>query len=369
MKVPFADLYAQYRSIQSAIDGAIASVIRDTAFIGGSVVKQFEADFAAHMDMPYCIACGNGTDSLEILLNAYEIGPGDEVIVPAHSWISTAECVSNVGATPVFADTDPQTYTIDPAAIEALITPRTRAIIPVHLYGLPAEMDPIMELAARHDLVVIEDCAQAHDALYRGRKVGTIGHASSFSFYPGKNLGAYGDAGGMLTRDEAIATRARMIANHGQLTKHDHRIPGRNSRLDGMQAAILSAKLPYLAGWTAARQAHAATYETLLRGSGIQLPTVPAHMSHVYHLYVVQVPARDQVKQTLQQAGIETAIHYPTPLPLLPAYAQLGYHDVQLPVAAGYHSRILSLPMYPEMTGEMIAHVCTTLIQSIHVTA
>ncbi|MEM7659771.1 MAG: DegT/DnrJ/EryC1/StrS family aminotransferase [Bacteroidota bacterium] len=367
MKVPFVDLHAQYKRMQAEIDAAIADVLQRTAFIGGGTVKAWEAAFGEWLGRDHVIACGNGTDSLEILLAAFGIGPGDEVIVPAHSWISTAECVNMVGATPIFVDTIDGLYTIDPALIEAKITPATKAIIPVHLCGLPAEMDPIMALAEQHKLVVIEDCAQAHGARYKGKKVGTIGHAASFSFYPGKNLGAYGDAGSMATNDKAIALRARKIANHGQLTKHAHEFPGRNSRLDGLQAAILLAKLPHLDQWTAERQAHGALYRELLEPLGVHPTQVPDHMSHVYHLFMIQVANRDEVQTNLKAAGISTGVHYPTPLPLLQAYSSGGHHASDFPSVSAYTPKILSLPIYPEMSRDMIEYVVEQLKIALHV--
>ncbi|MEL6823570.1 MAG: DegT/DnrJ/EryC1/StrS family aminotransferase, partial [Calditrichota bacterium] len=299
MNVPFVDLKKQYHSIKAEIDAAIEDVLSHTAFIGGKAVSEFEEAFADFIGTDYCVACGNGTDSLEILLRAYGIGPGDEVIVPANSWISTSEVVSTAGAKPVFVDVNPLYYTIDPQKVEQAITANTRAIIPVHLYGLPAEMDAIMAIADKHNLIVIEDSAQAHGAEYRGSKIGTIGHAASFSFYPGKNLGAYGDAGGIVTNDANIARTCRMIGNHGQLQKHDHRIEGRNSRMDGLQAAVLKVKLKHLPQWTEGRRQAASVYDNLLQESGMQLPRAPEHSKHVYHLYVVQVDGRAELRNKL----------------------------------------------------------------------
>lgn len=365
MPIKLVDLNAQYRSIRKEIDAAIASVISDSAFIGGKYAAAFEEQFASYVGAPHCIGCGNGTDALEIALAALGIGPGDEVLVPAHTWISTAEAVTTAGATPVFVDTDPETYTMDARLLEDKITHRTKAIIPVHLYGLPADMDAIQGVARGHNLRVIEDCAQAHGAKYMGRTVGTLGDAAAFSFYPGKNLGAYGDAGCIVTGDEAVAKKARMIANHGRLGKHDHALEGRNSRLDGLQAAILSAKLPHLPAWTAARQRHAATYRELLADSGLRLPSVPAFATHVYHLFVVQVSHRASIQAELQKQGIETGIHYPVALPFLQAYRRMGHTKADFPAAAAYTGRILSLPMYPEMTEEMISTVCGSLQAAI----
>jgi dTDP-4-amino-4,6-dideoxygalactose transaminase len=359
MQVPFVDLKLQYANLKPAMDAAIARVIADTAFVGGrdnKYVRAFEEDFSRWLGVPDFVGCANGTDSLELLLQAAGIGRGDEVIVPALTWISTSEAVSTIGATPVFVDIDPVTFTIDVAKLAAAITPRTRAIIPVHLYGQTADMDPILTLAARHKLFVLEDCAQAHGATYKGRKVGTMGDACSFSFYPGKNLGAYGDAGGFAAKDKTIHERARMLANHGQPRKHDHQLEGRNSRLDGLQAAVLSVKLPHLDAWNAARVKVAAQYDAKLAdlGNRVRRPAVAKDRTHVYHLYVVRVAKRDAVTAKLKDAGIATAVHYPTPLPLLAAYKARAITRAHIPAAATACDEILSLPMYPEMTSSQI---------------
>lgn len=365
MSVPFVDLKAQYLTIQNQINDAIAKVISETAFISGKYAKAFEDEFAAYLGVKHCIACANGTDSLEILLQAMGVGAGDEVLLPANTWISTSEAVTTVGATPVFVDHHPETYTIDVNKIEEKISPRTKAIIPVHLYGLPAEMDEIMAIAKKHRLKVMEDCAQAHAATYKGRKVGTIGDCASFSFYPGKNLGAYGDAGAMVTNDDEIAHKARMIANHGQIAKNIHAIEGRNSRMDGIQGAVLSVKLPYLESWTEARRKHASRYHELLADLDIQLPIEPSYSRHVYHLYVVQVPNRDEVIARLKSQKIDTGVHYPTALPFMEAYKRFNHQPADFPVAYKQMSQLLSLPMYAELTDEMIEHVCKTLKQAV----
>lgn len=365
--IPFVDLKAQYHSIRSEIDAAMQQVMEQTAFIGGnnSFVQQFEQAFARYLGSAHVVSCANGTDSLEILLKAYGIGPGDEVLVPAMSWISTSEVVSAVGAKPVFVDIDPVYYTLDPAKLEGAISARTKAIIPVHLYGQPADMDPILDFAHANQLVVIEDCAQAHGALYKGQMVGTIGDAASFSFYPGKNLGAYGDAGGIATNNEQIATICRMLANHGQQGKHNHILEGRNSRLDGLQAAVLSTKLPHLPQWTKQRQQHAQTYTSLLQHPSVVPPTVRPNCAHVFHLYVVQVPDRVALARVLKEKGIETAVHYPTALPFLPCYQQYGHTAADFPVAAAFQQSILSLPMYAELHEEAIAYICTQVKQTV----
>jgi dTDP-4-amino-4,6-dideoxygalactose transaminase len=365
MTVPFVDLKAQYSTIQHEIDSAIAKVISETAFISGKYAKAFEEAFAEYLGVKHCVACANGTDSLEILLQAMGVGVGDEVLVPANTWISTSEAVTTIGATPVFVDNHPETYTIDVSKIEEKITPRTKAIIPVHLYGLPADMDEIMAIAKKYNLKVMEDCAQAHAATYKGRKVGTIGDCASFSFYPGKNLGAYGDAGAMVTNDDEIAHKARMIANHGQIAKNTHAIEGRNSRMDGIQAAVLSVKLPYLESWTEARRKHAAYYNELLSDLNIQLPIEPDGFRHVYHLYVVQVENREEVVEKLKSDGIDTGIHYPTALPFMEAYKRFNHVPSDFPVAYRQMSRLLSLPMYAELTDTMIERVCKSLKQVV----
>ena len=356
--IPFVDLQAQYKSIKSEIDFAIASVIADLAFISGKYARKFEEEFAAYLGIKYCVGCGNGTDAIEILLKSFNIGIGDEVIVPAHSWISTSEAISNVGAKPVFVDTHPDYYTIDVSKLEEKITSNTKTIIPVHLYGLPVEMDEIMKIAKKHNLIVIEDAAQAHGAEYKGRKVGTIGDAAIFSFYPGKNLGAYGDAGCIVTNNEEIAIKARMLANHGQLIKHEHKFEGRNSRLDGIQAAILSVKLKYLDKWNNVRRQHAELYCKLLSGKNVKLPSAPAYSKHVYHVFAIQIENRTDIITKFKEAGIETLIHYPTPLPFLDAYKHLGHKREDFPVVSGYTDKLLSLPMFPELTGEQIEMVC-----------
>lgn len=356
MKVPFVDLYAQYLSIKPEIDSAIEKVIRETAFISGSFAATFEKQFAAFNGVKHCMACANGTDSLEILLKAMGVGPGDEVIVPAISWISTSEAVTAIGATPVFVDVDEQLL-IDLNLVESKINARTRAIIPVHLYGNPVDMDRLMAIANKHGLKVMEDCAQSHGAQVRGKLVGSFGHCASYSFYPGKNLGAYGDAGAMTTNDDKIAEIARAISNHGQQGKHNHIMEGRNSRLDGLQAAILSAKLPHLDAWTESRIANAKRYDALFAGVDVQLPGVGDYARHVFHLYVIRVKRRNELMEFLKSRGIETSVHYPVPLPLMPCYARFGHTADDFPVASRISSEILSLPMYPELSEEQAKYV------------
>jgi dTDP-4-amino-4,6-dideoxygalactose transaminase len=356
MNVPFVDLHAQYLRYKVEFDAAISKVIEESAFISGHYAREFETNFSEYARIRHTVSCANGTDSLEILLDVLGIGPGDEVIIPALSWISTAEVIGTRGAIPVFVDID-ETYTINVELIEEKITHNTKCIIPVHLYGCPANMSRIVEIAQQYDLIVIEDCAQAHGAEWRGQRIATFGVASSFSFYPGKNLGAYGDAGAMVTNSEIIATKARMISNHGQPKKHEHLLEGRNSRMDGIQAAILNVKLRYIETWTEERISIANRYTELLKGLNVKTPIVPEGARHVFHLYVIQHDDRDRIFHRLLDGGIECAIHYPTPLPLMPCYAHFGYTGADFPVASKICSRILSLPIYPELTTSQIDRV------------
>ena len=361
MRVPFVDLTAQYEAHRAEFDAALASVIRTNAFIGGQPVHEFEHRFAQAYGIKHCVACGNGTDAIYIVLRMLGVSVGDEVITTAASWISTSETVSQAGARPVFVDVD-EHYLIDPEGIERAITPRTRAVIPVHLYGQAAQMSRIGEICRSRSLHLVEDCAQAHFAEWQGRRVGTFGDAATFSFYPGKNLGAWGDAGAIVTNDDELARKCRMFANHGALVKHQHEMEGINSRMDGLQAALLSAKLPHIHAWTDARRRVAACYNRQLQGVGdLMLPTVRAGAAHVYHLYVISTAYRDELKTWLTERGIETAVHYPTALPLLPAYAYLGIAPAAIPRAAANQRRVLSLPIYAEMKAEMIDYVVASI--------
>jgi dTDP-4-amino-4,6-dideoxygalactose transaminase len=361
MKIPFVDLYAQYSSIKEDIDAAIENTILNSAYIGGESVKKFEQIFAEYCGVKHVVACANGTDSLEIILKAWGIGEGDEVIVPAHSWISTSEAVSNVGALPIFVDTEADYFTIDATLIEQAITSKTKAIIPVHMYGHPADMPSIISLAKKYNLKVMEDCAQSHGASIAGKKVGSFGDAASYSFYPGKNLGAYGDAGCMTTNDDALADTIRMIANHGQKGKHNHLMEGRNSRLDGLQAAILLAKMPHLLGWTEARISNAEQYSKLLNGSLITTPIVKENYVHVFHLYVIKTAHREALINLLKENDIETAIHYPTALPFLACYAMQNHKREDFPNAFANQSTILSIPLFAELTSEQMEKVATLI--------
>ncbi len=360
MNVPFVDLYAQYRTIKSDIDGAIADVIRQSAFIRSKHVTDFEVQWSNTVGVRHCVSCANGTDALYIAMRGMGLNPGDEVITTAHSWISTSETITQAGGRVVFCDTDPETFTIDPSKIEEKITPRTVGIIPVHLYGQPADMDPILEIAREHGLWVIEDCAQAHLAEYKGRQVGTMGVAATFSFYPGKNLGAMGDAGCLVTNDSKLASWSELYARHGG--KGEHSMEGINSRLDGLHAAILSAKLPHLRRWTAERQRIAARYgELLAKFPSVECPTIATGRTHVFHLYVIRVKERNGLQKHLKQRGVATMLNYPRALPFYPAYSYLGHIASDFPVAHDHQDRILSLPIYPEMTDEMIRYVVDSI--------
>jgi dTDP-4-amino-4,6-dideoxygalactose transaminase len=356
MTIPFVDLHAQYLTIKSEIDAAIAAVIARSAFIRGPQVEKFEKAWAETLGVKHCVSCANGTDALYVAMRALGVKPGDEIITTAHSWISTSETITQAGGRVVFCDTEDDTFTIDPILIEQKITPATVGIIPVHLYGQPADMDPIMAIARKHKLWVIEDCAQAHMAQYKGRRVGTFGDVATFSFYPGKNLGAYGDAGCAVTNDRRLADWMTAFARHGG--KGEHIMEGICSRMDGLQAAILNIKLPHLPAWTEARRGVAARYDQLLKNLGdVVTPKVSAGRDHVYHLYVVRTEKRDALRKHLTDAGIATVLNYPKALPFCPAYAYLGHVPEDFPVAYVNQSRILSIPIYPEMTEEMIAYV------------
>jgi dTDP-4-amino-4,6-dideoxygalactose transaminase len=364
--IPFLDLKRQYLSIQSEIDSAIKDVISRSAYIGGSCVSDFENEFSIWLGIKHCIGCANGTDSLEILLKAMGIGLNDEVIVPAISWISTSEAVSAVGATPVFVDIDPDSYTIDVSKIEQSISKNTKAIIPVHLYGHPADMPKIMTIAKKHNLQVIEDCAQAHGAMIDGKMAGTFGDAASFSFYPGKNLGAYGDAGAMVTNNDTIAKLARRIANHGQEGKHNHLIEGRNSRLDGLQAAILRVKLKHLDGWVNQRNSIANEYLSRINSSFLGLPKKDSRSKHAWHLFVIRSLNRSDLMEYLKMNGVEVAIHYPTALPFLACYSSRKFKASDFPVAYAYQDQILSIPIFPEITMDELNIVISLLNEFKH---
>lgn len=359
-KIAFVDLKAQYRAIAGDIDAAITRSVQRGDFILGEDVRLFEQEFAAFCKAKHCVSCASGTDALYLALLACGIGRGDEVITCTHTFIATAIAIAQSGATPVLVDCEEQFFTIDPAKIEAAITPRTKAIIPVHLYGQPADMDPILAVARKHKLVVIEDACQAHGAEYKGRRCGSLGDVAAFSFYPGKNLGAYGDGGALTTNRDDLAEKLTLLRNYGQKVKYEHLVKGGNSRLDTMQAAILRAKLPHLESWNESRRAAAAKYERLLSGTPLITPKTAAYAKHVFHLYVVRARDRAKLQSALESAGVSTGIHYPTPVHLQKAFADLGRTKGSYPIAEKVTPEILSLPIFPEITDEQLHRVAET---------
>ena len=361
MRVPFVDLQAHHDPLRAELDAAIAAVGRRGDFILGADVQAFEREFAAYLGAPHAVGVASGLSAIELALRAHGIGPGDEVITAANTFIATVLAILAVGATPRLVDVDAGTYTIDPDRAADAVTPRTRAIVPVHLYGQPADLDAIGALAERHGLVVVEDAAQAHGARYRGRRAGTFGDSAAFSFYPSKNLGAWGDAGLVVTKDAAVAERLRALRNVGQRAKYVHGDVGTNARLDTVQAAVLRLKLPHLERWNALRRAHADRYRERL-GDGIHVPSARPDREHVYHLFVVQVDRRHEVQAQLKADGVETGIHYPVPVHLQEACASLGYRRGDFPVTETAADRILSLPMFPELTDAQIDYVSEQLI-------
>ncbi len=360
-QVPFVDLAAQYAAIAEEINEAILKVVQGTAFILGRDVGLFEEEFAAFCEAEYAIGVDSGTSALELALRAYDIGPGDQVITAANTFIATAFAISYTGARPVFVDVNPHTYNIDISRIEEAITERTKAIVPVHLYGQPADMDPILEIAQQHGFVVIEDACQAHGAKYKGKRVGSLGHAGAFSFYPAKNLGAYGDGGIVVTNDERVAESLRMLRNYGQREKYHHVLRGYNHRLDTLQAAVLRVKLQHLEAWNAARRQHAQRYGELLAHVPVVTPAEADYAESVYHLYVIRVQDRDGLRAYLHGQGIATGIHYPIPIHLQPAYRDLGYERGDFPVTEEYAGQVLSLPMYAELTPGSIEYVAQAI--------
>ncbi len=356
--VPFIDLRAQYAFLREEVNEAIRGVVESAHFVGGHALEQFENEYAGFVGADYCVGVGNGTDAITLALKAAGIGSGDEVLVPANSFFATAEAVSNANASPVFVDVDPATFHMSLRRAEAAITPRTRAIIPVHLYGRAMDLKGFEALAARRNLTIIEDCAQAHGAEIHGKVIGSSGRLTCYSFYPGKNLGAYGDGGAVTTSDVEIAARLRMLRDHGSPQKYEHQVIGVNSRLDGLQAAVLSVKLRYLPQWNEARRGHAKRLAAALDGSGLLPPEIPGGKEHVFHLFVVRTSRREELKHSLAAKGIQTGIHYPTPLHLTSAYQALGAPGPgSCPVAEQLSSEILSLPMYPEMSAEQIDYL------------
>lgn len=355
--VPFVDLAAQYALIGHEVESAMREVLRKTNFILGEEVRLFEEAFAAYCEVGYAVGVDSGTSALELALRALGVGPGDEVITAANTFIATVLAITDSGATPVLVDVDPLTYNIDPEKLARAITRRTKAIIPVHLYGQPADMDAVQEIAQRQGLLVVEDACQAHGARYKGARAGSLGHAAAFSFYPSKNLGAYGDGGMVVTDDPEVAETVRMLRNYGQREKYVHLVPGYNRRLDTLQAAVLGVKLPHLDRWNEARREHARVYGLALQGAAVTLPVVAGYAEPVYHLYAILADERDGLQEALRRQGVAAGIHYPIPIHLQPAYRHLGYEAGDFPVTERCARQALSLPMYPELTPEAIARV------------
>jgi dTDP-4-amino-4,6-dideoxygalactose transaminase len=365
MKVPFVDLAQQHRAMAEELRQVFVRVLARSSFILGPEVFQFEEVFASYLNVAHCVAVNSGTAALHLTLQALGIGPGDEVITVPNTFIATAEAISAIGARPVFVDVDPVSYTMDPAAVENAITERTKALLPVHLYGQPADLNPLLAIARRNNLSLVEDACQAHGATYNGTKVGTLGIAGCFSFYPGKNLGCLGEGGAVVTNDPDIAEQVRMLRDHGSVRKYEHRVPGYNFRMEGLQGGFLHVKLKYLDAWNERRRLAAKKFDDRLSGSALILPTEMPYARHVYHLYVVQAENRDSLREQLLAAGIETGLHYPIPLHLQKAYSCLGYQASSFPVAENMSRRILSLPMHPDLTDEQIEYVASVLMESL----
>ncbi|QPF86538.1 DegT/DnrJ/EryC1/StrS family aminotransferase [Bradyrhizobium genosp. L] len=359
--IPFIDLKAQHAQIKSEVGAAVARVIESTQFVLGPEVSAFETRFAAYAQSKHCLAVNSGTSALHLALLAAGIGAGDEVITVSMTFVATTAAILYSGARPVFVDVDAKRWTMDPGLIEAAITPRTKAIVPVHLHGRMADMDPIMEIARRHGLVVIEDAAQAHGAEYKGRRAGSIGDLGCFSFYPGKNLGAYGEGGAVVCSNDHLAERIAMLRDWGQQSKYNHVLPGYNYRMDGIQAAVLNVKMKYIEDWTEARRANAVLYDELLSNAGYQRPAPSPDGRHVFHVYAVALERREEVQKTLTAAGIGTGIHYPIPVHLQKAYAGLGDRPAPLPVTELLAKRLLSLPMYAELQPAQVKEVVDAL--------
>jgi len=361
-RVPYVDLQAQYDSIRTEVLTALGEICESSRFAQGPATSDFEAQFGSYCGVDHCVSVNSGTSALHLALRCLDVGPGDEVVTVSMTFIATAWAISYVGATPVFVDIDPVRRTIDPDKLEAAITARTKAIIPVHLYGMPAAMDRILAIAERHGLPVIEDAAQAHGAKYRGKRVGQFGQIACFSFYPSKNLGAYGEGGALITSDAGIVQRARSLRDHAQTQKYLHDEIGYNYRMDSFQAAVLSIKLKHLDDWNMARVERARYYTELLNESSYKLPAHLTDSECVWHCYVIETPNRDRVRAALLDAGIQTAVHYPVPIHLQKPYAHLGYKSGDLPVTEALCERCLSLPIYPELSKEKISHVASVLL-------
>jgi dTDP-4-amino-4,6-dideoxygalactose transaminase len=366
IRVPFLDLNAHHAPHRHEFDRAIAEVIDSGAFAGGPFVEKFEADFAAFNNSQYAIGLGSGTEALWLSLLACGVGPGDEVITVPNTFMATAEAITYCAARPVFVDVDESTHTMNPAELEKVVTARTKAIIPVHLFGQPADMDPILEFARAHDLFVIEDTAQAHGAEYKGRKVGTLGDAGCFSFYPGKNLGAFGEAGAVITNDFELQEKIRVLRDHGQVRKYHHTMVGWNCRMDGIQGAVLRVKLQHLASGNLRRRAHALQYNQALEGlEEVVAPVEAPYAQHVYHIYAIRVQERDQIMELLKEKGIQCGVHYPVPIHLQKAYRSLGYQEGALPISERTATEFVSLPMFPELTEAQIAMVARGVREAV----
>ncbi len=363
MKIPFVDLKSQYKQIKTEIDKAINDVINESSFIGGKHVEEFEKEFAKLYGIKHCVSLANGTDALYVSMKMLNIGKGDEVITSAYSWISSSETISQTGAKPIFVDVD-EYFTIDSSKIEKKINSKTKAIIPVHIHGQMCDMDSIMRIANKYNIPVIEDCAQSHFSEFKSKRAGTIGLVGTFSFYPGKNLGAYGDAGCLITDNDDFAIKCKMYARHGALIKHQHEMEGINSRLDGIQAAILNVKLPHILNWTKCRIKNAELYNYNLKDiTHVEIPKRRNDVLHSYHLYVIKTRKRDELADYLKQNGVNTAIHYPVALPNMNAYKYLKGSDSDFPISSSNEKKILSLPMFPELTEEQIIYI-SKLIKS-----
>ncbi|QNI30762.1 DegT/DnrJ/EryC1/StrS family aminotransferase [Alloacidobacterium dinghuense] len=367
IRVPFVDLKAQYAGLREEMNKAVQNVLDSGHFVGGPVLEKFEREFAEFVGANYCVGVANGTDAITLAARVADLGRGDEVLVPANSFFATAEAISNAGATPVFVDVDPTTFHMDPALAEEAITSRTAAIVPVHLYGRAMNLEPFEALAAKYNLLIIEDCAQAHGASIGSTRIGSSGRLTCYSFYPGKNLGAYGDGGAITTSDPHLTKQLRILREHGSPAKYEHSVVGWNSRLDALQATVLSVKLPHMTKWNSARRDHAKRLVGALTGSPIIPPVIPEGDEHVFHLFVVRCSCRNELKQFLEQKGIQTGIHYPVPLHLTGAYQALDAPGPRSkPVTEGLASEILSLPMYPELSEEQISDVISALQEFIH---
>jgi len=361
MNIPFLDLRAQYQSLRGEIDAAIQRVLESGRFILGEEIAAFEREFAEYCGAGYAIGVGSGTEALHLSLLACGVGAGDEVITSAHTSVATVAAIEMTGARPVLVDIDPRRYTLDPELITAAVTNRTRALLPVHLYGCPADMPPLLKVARAHNLFVVEDCAQAHGARYRGQHVGTLGHIGAFSFYPTKNLGAYGNAGAVVTNDPALAERARILRQYGWNPNRVSERKGTNSLLDELQAAVLRVKLQHLESWNARRRELATLYHSLLAGCQLKLPYSPVECEHAYHLFVTRHEKRDALRAFLSAQGIQTLVHFPVPVHFQPAYANLGYREGDFPEAERASREVLSLPLYSEMTDEMVVMISETI--------